>query len=336
MAPLICTREDQQDVRKIIKEGGPRILLGQRMVFRANLGSKPRFYNVYSYDRSTNTFTLVDPATNEKLRSGAFPSDLYIGEKSREIGGPILGLIRVTRISTAPYMKSRPNWIYEASPPRSPARGRDDPRRADCAPPVSGPPALVVPRPVSLSAAMSPASLLAAPLGGPGGPPPSLPTPPSYPPGFGPIPPWGPPGFVPPPRPFSGAPYPGVPPFPPPPGFPTAAREPALKELKLMVEKLQSETRDIRSGGASGRSSLSAYAVTFIRKLHSGISSQDSPGLFSQISMAMEMALAPKDWAPILLLAFICTIDIKHIDMKLSWIAEGVFSETLGYCEAEG
>lgn len=103
-----------------------------------------------------------------------------------------------------------------------------------------------------------------------------------------------------------------------------------------MVEKLQSETRDIRSGGVSGRSALSAYAVAFVRKLHSGISSQESPGLFSQISMAMEMALAPKGWAPILLLAFICTTDIKHIDMKLSWIAEGVFSKTLGYCEAQG
>jgi hypothetical protein len=103
-----------------------------------------------------------------------------------------------------------------------------------------------------------------------------------------------------------------------------------------MVEKLQSKTRDIRSGGAIGRSAFSAYAVAFISKLHSGISSHDSPGLFSQISMAMEMALAPKDWAPILLLAFICTTNIKHLDMKLSWIAEGVFSESLGYCEAEG
>lgn len=86
-----------------------------------------------------------------------------------------------------------------------------------------------------------------------------------------------------------------------------------------MVEKLQSETRDIRSGGTTGRLCLSSYAMAFMRKLHSGISSQNSLGLFSQISMGrMEIALAPKDWASILLLALICNTDIKHVDMKLS------------------
>jgi hypothetical protein len=74
-----------------------------------------------------------------------------------------------------------------------------------------------------------------------------------------------------------------------------------------------------------------------MRKLHSGISSRNSLGLFSQTSMGrMEIALAPKDRASILLLALICTRDIQHVDMKLSWIAEGVFSKTLGYCEAKG
>jgi hypothetical protein len=67
MAPLFCTRADQQDVRKIIKEGGSRILLGQSMVFKASLGSEPRFYEVRSYDRTTNTYRLVHPGTNDEL-----------------------------------------------------------------------------------------------------------------------------------------------------------------------------------------------------------------------------------------------------------------------------
>lgn len=128
MAPLICTRADQQDVRKIIKEGGPRILIGQSMVYRANLGSKPQFYEVRSYDRHSNTFTLVHPGTNVELRTGAFRSDLYIGERSREIGDPILDVIEGARISTVPYMMRRPDRILEASPPRSPVREVGDPR----------------------------------------------------------------------------------------------------------------------------------------------------------------------------------------------------------------
>jgi hypothetical protein len=93
MKPLICTRADQQGVQKSIKEGGPRILLGQSVVYRANLENEPRFYENLSYDRAANTFTPIHHATREKLRSGAFSSNIYNGEGSREIGNPILVLL---------------------------------------------------------------------------------------------------------------------------------------------------------------------------------------------------------------------------------------------------
>jgi hypothetical protein len=102
------------------------------------------------------------------------------------------------------------------------------------------------------------------------------------------------------------------------------------------VERLQSETREIRSGGSGGRSDLSAYAIGFARKLHSSISARDSPGLHAQMSMGLEIALAPKAHKSLLGLGMLCSSDVKEIDMKFSWIGDGIFAETLGFCEAEG
>lgn len=103
-----------------------------------------------------------------------------------------------------------------------------------------------------------------------------------------------------------------------------------------MVEQLKLDTRLMRSGGSSSCTELSAYAVAHIRKLHGAISVRDSPGLHSQMSMGMEIALAPKDWQSIYAWGLPCNTDVKDIDMRFSWIADGIFAETLGYCKAEG
>jgi hypothetical protein len=324
-------------------------LLGQTMVFKANSGVEPQFYEVFSYDRTSNSNTLQHPVTKENLRLSAFPSDLYIGEACRDIGDPILDMLHGVGASIAPYMIRRNSRTYRASPPISPDRGFNEPRRE---PPASSPPAFAVaPRPVALSAAMSPATLVSSPPAGPSGPPFFPPgVPPSrsslFPPGYGPPPAWGSLGHLAPMMPFPGASFRGYPPHPPlPSGPPPSAPvdpsvvatswDPALADLRHMVEQLQSETREIRSGSTTGRSSLSAYAVGFMQKLHGGISAQESLGLYSQMSMGLDIALAPKSWSPILLSGLLCNTDIKHIDMKLSSIAEGVFMETFGYCEAE-
>lgn len=112
--------------------------------------------------------------------------------------------------------------------------------------------------------------------------------------------------------------------------------DPFLAELKSAVERLQSETREIRSGGLGGRTDLSAYAVSFARKLQSSISARDSPGLHAQMSMGLEIALAPRFHKSLLGLGMLCSSDVKEIDMKFSWIGDGIFAKTLGYCEAEG
>jgi hypothetical protein len=103
-----------------------------------------------------------------------------------------------------------------------------------------------------------------------------------------------------------------------------------------MVAQLKSDTRLLRSGGSSSCIDLSAYAVAHLQKLRGAISVRDSAGLHSQMSIGMEIALAPKDWQSIFCLVLTCNTDVKDINMQFSWIADGIFAETLGYCEAEG
>jgi hypothetical protein len=70
--------------------------------------------------------------------------------------------------------------------------------------------------------------------------------------------------------------------------------------------------------------------------LHSSISARDSPGLHAQMSMGLEIALASRSHKSLLGLGMLCSSDIKEIDMKFSWIGDGIFAETQGFCEAEG
>jgi hypothetical protein len=353
MAAIRITRQDQSDVRCILDRGGPWILLGQ-MAFRPDPRADPLLYEVVHYDRTSDTYRLLDPVSNLQLRFNVFAADLYIGEDSREMGDPILELLDGSRINPAPYLKRRPDRVMRASPPKSPARGFRGPRREMGAslprrlatppppPAAARPPAVVTP-------AMSPASLLSAPLVGPRGP-----YPPSYPPGFAPPPYRGPPGFGFPSHPYPGGPgfapcpapgaFPPLPAGPPPasvvmpspsPGL--ASGDPALVDLQKMVKRLQSETRAIRSGGKAAASDLSAYAVGYyIRKLHGATSIQENPGLHSQMSMGLELATAPPNWSPFLALGVMCVSDVKLIDMKFSWLADGIFTERLSYLEAAG
>jgi hypothetical protein len=53
------------------------------------------------------------------------------------------------------------------------------------------------------------------------------------------------------------------------------------------------------------------------------------------MTMAFEIALAPRTHKSLLALGQCCSSDVKDIDMKFSWIGDGIFSETYGYCEAE-
>jgi hypothetical protein len=103
-----------------------------------------------------------------------------------------------------------------------------------------------------------------------------------------------------------------------------------------MVEQLQSETRDLRSSGPASSTDLSGYAVAFARKLHGAISIAESPGLHSQMSMGLKIAVAPRAHKSLLALGQMCSTDIKDIDMRFSWIGDGIFNETNGFCEAEG
>lgn len=66
------------------------------------------------------------------------------------------------------------------------------------------------------------------------------------------------------------------------------------------------------------------------------MSARDSPGLHSQMTMGLAIALAPRAHKSLLALGQCCSTDVKDIDMKFSWIGDGIFSETYGYCEAEG
>jgi hypothetical protein len=283
--------------------------------------------------------------TKVKLRCRALPSELHIGERSRGDEDPILELLEGVGINPAPYLIRRPIRGFRASPRRSPNRATGPRRGARAqspgrfpgapayAPPVGGPPA-----------SMSPAALMSGPLAGARGPPPMGPGGPFPPPGFGPMPPWGtlyhPPGsFAPAPSTYpllSLGPRPAA--IPPPPPSASASRvvDPSLAELWSAVERLQSETREIRSGGLGSRTDLSAYAVGHARKLHSSISARDSPKLHSQISMGLEIALAPRAHKSLLALKLLCSTDVKDIDMKFSWIGDGIFALTFEYCEAEG
>jgi hypothetical protein len=92
----------------------------------------------------------------------------------------------------------------------------------------------------------------------------------------------------------------------------------------------------MRAGGPSSCTDMLAYAVAHIRKLHGAISARSLPELHAQMSMGLEIAVAPNDWQSILGLGIMCVTDVKDIDMRFSWIADGIFAETLGYCEAEG
>jgi hypothetical protein len=62
---------------------------------------------------------------------------------------------------------------------------------------------------------------------------------------------------------------------------------------------------------------------------------RDSSGLRAQMSMGLEIALALKDWQSILGLGLICVTDVKDIDIRFSWIADGIFVKTLCSCEAK-
>jgi hypothetical protein len=77
------------------------------MAFRASLGVEPQLYEVESFHRTSNTYTLKHPVTEARLRSQAFASDLYIGEHTREIGDPILDPLRGVEKSTAPYTSEK-------------------------------------------------------------------------------------------------------------------------------------------------------------------------------------------------------------------------------------
>jgi hypothetical protein len=152
MVAIRCTRQDQDDVRKIVTEGGPRILKGQLMASRASLGVEPQLFEVESYDRTSNTFVLQHPVSKVKLHSQPFASDLYIGENTREIGNSVLELLRGVGRSTAPYMARRPERIFRvAGAPRSPERGFADRRRERAVSPLiraSSPAIVSAPPPV--------------------------------------------------------------------------------------------------------------------------------------------------------------------------------------------
>jgi hypothetical protein len=104
MAAIRISRADQADLRKIIDRGGPRILIGQLVAYRPALVADPQLFEVDIYDGHSDSFVLQHPVTGVKLRARALPSDLYIGEGSREDNDPILGLLNGVGINPAPYL----------------------------------------------------------------------------------------------------------------------------------------------------------------------------------------------------------------------------------------
>jgi hypothetical protein len=280
MTAIRISWDDQADLKRIINRGGPRILIGQLVAYRPAVEANPQLFEIDSYDRHSDTFVLQHPVTRVKLRARALPSDLHIGEGSREENNTILELLRGVGINPAPYICRRPaDRLFRPPSPRSPDRGRGGPRRAPPTSPACGfpPAAPFVTRPGGPPPAMAPASLMRAPLAGPRGSGPMGQEGIPHPPGFGPMPPWG--TLYHPPRFLSGPPpYPPLPPGPPSaspvPPFPasgSAVPDPSLAELRSAVERLQAETQEIRSGGSGSRTDLSAYAVAHLRKLHSSM-----------------------------------------------------------------
>lgn len=65
-----------------------RVLGGQLMAYRPNLGSDPELFEAYRYNKESNTYTLQNPPTPDRVRSHPFPSNLYIGEGCRESNLP--------------------------------------------------------------------------------------------------------------------------------------------------------------------------------------------------------------------------------------------------------
>lgn len=241
MAAIRCTRQDQDDVRKIVSDGGSRILVA----FRANLGVEPQLYEVESFDRASNTFTMRHPAIEARLRSQAFASNLYIGEHTREIGDPLLDLLRGMGRSTVPYMARRPDRTFRvAGAPRSPERGFGDLRRGRVALPLGVtriPAAVSSPKPLPSGAC----SHSVIPLGG--SPRPSSPTFRGGPlsPGIWTLAGLGAPGFGPPVYPSSRGPVPAPMPYlplprgPPPPVAAGTGPFPTLAVPAATLDNLQ-------------------------------------------------------------------------------------------------
>lgn len=326
MAAIRITRADQSDMQRILNRGGPRILIGQQVAYRPADAVDAHLYEVDSYDSQSDTFVLWFPGTRNRLRARAVPSELHIGENCRERGDPILELLHGVGINPSPCLVRGPDRLRRSPPPRSPGRGFAGPRPPAASPPRRPPAAAPFP-PFAGGPppAMGPAALMSAPLAGARGPAP-FPGGPVTPPGFGPMPPWGT-LYYPPGAPYAPAPlaYPPLPRGPPPAAFvppssPSASAvvDPTLAELRSAVERLQSETQEIRSKGSGSRTDLSAYAVAYIRKLHSSMSARDSPWLHSQMTMGLEIALAPRAHKSLLALGLLCSTDVKEIDMKFS------------------
>jgi hypothetical protein len=164
------------------------------MAYCPNLGSDPDLFEAYSYDRESNTYTLQNPPTPDRLRSHPFPSYLYIGEGCRGLNDPIIEFLRGVRIDPSPYLKRIP---VRAVSPCSPDRGFDGSRRAGRASPAWGPPPPpALPRARGMPPAMGLTALMAAPLVGPRGPAPAPLGAPLPPPGFGPPPYRGPQAYI--------------------------------------------------------------------------------------------------------------------------------------------
>jgi hypothetical protein len=114
--------------------------------------------------------------TKNKLRARAIPSELHIGEGSRDKGNPIIGLLNGVGVNPAPYLRRGPDRLYRDPPPQSPGRGFRPRPGAAASPPRRYPAcASVVSGPGGPPPAMGPAAIMSAPLTGPRGPAPMAP-----------------------------------------------------------------------------------------------------------------------------------------------------------------
>jgi hypothetical protein len=48
--------------------------------------------------------------------------------------------------------------------------------------------------------------------------------------------------------------------------------------------------------------------------------------------MGLKIALAPRARKSVLALDMTCSTDVKETDMRFSWIGDGIFAETIRYC----